>query len=112
VSVDATQGLVTVRGHHELGPDTVGELAEVARRFPSCPAVVIDLEDVDAVDNAAVSGILALIHRCRERNAMVFLAGGSPSVSNAFQAVDAHHYAAMACSWEEAVEWAGAITTN
>src|SRR3954468_24928756 len=55
VTVDAAKGLVVVTGHDQLGPDVVGELAEVARRFPSCPAVVIDLEDVDSVDNAAVS---------------------------------------------------------
>src|SRR3954464_5278406 len=112
VTVDAAKGLVVVTGHDQLGPDVVGELAEVARRFPSCPAVVIDLEDVDSVDNAAVSGILAMIHRCRERHAMVLLAGASPTVSSAFQAVGAHHYAAMAGSRDEAVQWAGGITTR
>src|SRR2546430_2579287 len=81
ISVDATEGLVLVTGHDRLGAGVVGELADIARRFPSCPAIVVDLADVDVIESAALSGILALIHRCRERHAMVFLAGASSSVT-------------------------------
>jgi anti-anti-sigma regulatory factor len=75
---------------------------------------VIDLSNVAKIDGAALSGILALIHRCRERQGMVFLAGPSPLVASRLQAVGAHHDAVLVRSVDDAVEWAtgsaGSIT--
>ena len=108
ITVDATAGIVLVSGHGSLGPDVVSELADITRRFPTCPAIVVDLTDVDKVESPALSGILALIHRCRERQAMVFLAAASPSVAHAIQAVGAHRLAAMAPTRDDALRWATA----